>query len=116
MVVSFGMVGVIRASSVVARVRFGQTDRYGYTWHGHLPTFLEEVALFNELSGEDVVPGEPDDDRVVLSSIHHRDQARLYAKQVHNGQGEIDLSPEEAEAVRLALSEPPTQEPAAEHA
>ena len=53
---------------------------------------------------------------VVLSSIHHRDQARLYAKQVHNGQGEIELSPEEAEAVRLALSEPPTQEPAAETA
>jgi YbgC/YbaW family acyl-CoA thioester hydrolase len=25
-----------------SRVRFGQTDRYGYTWHGHLPTFLEE--------------------------------------------------------------------------
>jgi predicted DNA-binding protein (UPF0251 family) len=53
---------------------------------------------------------------VVLSSIHHRDQARLYAKQVHNGEGEIELSPEEAEAVRLALSQPPTQEPAAERA
>jgi ATP-dependent DNA helicase UvrD/PcrA len=35
-----------------------------------VPSFLEEVTLFNELSGEDVVPGEPDDDRVVLSSIH----------------------------------------------
>jgi DNA helicase-2/ATP-dependent DNA helicase PcrA len=35
-----------------------------------LPAFLEEVTLFNELSGEDVVAGEPDDDRVVLSSIH----------------------------------------------
>ncbi len=35
-----------------------------------LPGFLEEVTLFNELSGEDVVAGEPDDDRVVLSSIH----------------------------------------------
>jgi DNA helicase-2/ATP-dependent DNA helicase PcrA len=32
--------------------------------------FLEEVTLFNELSGEDVVAGEPDDDRVVLSSVH----------------------------------------------
>ncbi|HET9105057.1 MAG TPA: DUF4446 family protein [Solirubrobacteraceae bacterium] len=40
---------------------------------------------------------------VVLSSIHHRDQARLYAKQVHEGRGELELSPEEAEAVRLAL-------------
>ncbi|HEY7862192.1 MAG TPA: ATP-dependent helicase, partial [Thermoanaerobaculia bacterium] len=35
-----------------------------------LPTFLEEVGLYNELSGEDVVPGEPEDERVVLSSVH----------------------------------------------
>ena len=35
-----------------------------------LPAFLEEVTLFNELSGEDVVAGEPDDERVVLSSVH----------------------------------------------
>jgi uncharacterized protein DUF4446 len=40
---------------------------------------------------------------IVLSSIHHRDQARLYAKQVYQGQGELELSPEEDEAVRLAL-------------
>lgn len=40
---------------------------------------------------------------LVLSSIHHRDQARLYAKQVHHGQAELELSPEENEAVRLAL-------------
>jgi hypothetical protein len=41
---------------------------------------------------------------VVLSSIHHRDQSRLYAKQVRNGQGELELSPEEEEAIRLALA------------
>jgi DNA helicase-2/ATP-dependent DNA helicase PcrA len=35
-----------------------------------LPGFLEDVTLFNELSGEDVIAGEPDDDRVVLSSVH----------------------------------------------
>jgi DNA helicase-2/ATP-dependent DNA helicase PcrA len=35
-----------------------------------LPSFLEEVTLFNELSGEDVVAGETEDDRVVLSSVH----------------------------------------------
>jgi hypothetical protein len=40
---------------------------------------------------------------IVLSSIHHRDQARLYAKQLHAGQAELELSPEEADAVRLAL-------------
>jgi uncharacterized membrane protein YecN with MAPEG domain len=42
-------------------------------------------------------------DGVVLSSIMHRDAARLYAKQVHAGRGELQLSPEEDEAVRLAL-------------
>jgi len=41
---------------------------------------------------------------IVLSSIHHRDQARMYAKQVRDGQSELELSPEEAEAVRLALA------------
>jgi hypothetical protein len=40
---------------------------------------------------------------VVLSSIHHRDQARVYAKQVRDGRGELELSPEENEAIRLAL-------------
>ncbi len=40
---------------------------------------------------------------LVLSSIHHRDQARMYAKEVRGGRGELELSPEEAEAVRLAL-------------
>lgn len=41
---------------------------------------------------------------IVLSSILHRDQARLYAKQISGGRGELELSPEEDEAVRLALS------------
>jgi hypothetical protein len=40
---------------------------------------------------------------IVLSSIHHRDQARLYAKQVYEGRAELELSPEENEAIRLAL-------------
>ena len=40
---------------------------------------------------------------IVLSSIHHRDTARLYAKQIRNGEAELELSPEESEAVRLAL-------------
>ena len=47
-----------------------------------------------------------DDERsgIVLSCIHHRDQARVYGKQVREGRGELELSPEEAEAVRLALA------------
>jgi hypothetical protein len=41
---------------------------------------------------------------VVISTIAHRDTARMYCKQIHAGQGEHELSPEETEAVRLALA------------
>jgi Protein of unknown function (DUF4446) len=40
---------------------------------------------------------------LVLSSIHHRDQARLYAKEVREGKPELELSPEEDEAIKRAL-------------
>ena len=49
---------------------------------------------------------------VVLSSILHRDQARFYAKQVHEGRGELELSPEEEEAIKLALQEGQGRQPA----
>ncbi|HWK26628.1 MAG TPA: DUF4446 family protein [Solirubrobacter sp.] len=45
-----------------------------------------------------------DHNGVVLSSIAHRDSARLYCKQIHAGRGEHQLSHEEQEAVRLALA------------
>ena len=41
---------------------------------------------------------------VVLSAIAHRDTARLYCKQVVAGEGELQFSPEEVEAVRLAIA------------
>ena len=41
---------------------------------------------------------------VVLSNIVHRQSSRLYCKQVFDGQGELELSPEEVEAVQLALA------------
>jgi hypothetical protein len=41
---------------------------------------------------------------VVLSSIAHRDTARLYCKQVLDGRGEHLLSPEEDEVIRRALA------------
>ena len=44
---------------------------------------------------------------VVVSSIHHRDQARVYVKSLHEGESEIDLSPEEQEAIVAALSSGP---------
>jgi hypothetical protein len=48
---------------------------------------------------------------LVLSSIHHRDQARLYVKHVVRGEPEYPLSPEEIEAVRVALAGEPPPEP-----
>ncbi len=68
---------------------------------------LVRYDAYNELSGRQSMSiALLDDERsgIVLSCIHHRDQARVYAKQVHDGQGELELSPEEAEAVRVALS------------
>jgi hypothetical protein len=41
---------------------------------------------------------------IVLSSILHREQARLYAKQIVNGRPQLDLSPEEQEAVDAAIA------------
>jgi hypothetical protein len=41
---------------------------------------------------------------VVLSSILHREQARMYVKGVRDGQSEFDLSPEENEAIQAALA------------
>jgi hypothetical protein len=70
---------------------------------------LVRYDAYNELSGHQSVSLALLDDEqsgIVLSCIHHRDQARVYAKQVHGGRGELELSPEEAEAVRLALAAP----------
>jgi hypothetical protein len=41
---------------------------------------------------------------IVLSSIMHRDQARVYVKEVHEGQSSIELSPEEQQAIDTALT------------
>jgi len=68
---------------------------------------LVRYDAYNELSGQQSMSIALLDDEqsgIVLSCIHHRDQARVYGKQVRGGRGEIELSPEEAEAVRLALA------------
>ena len=41
---------------------------------------------------------------IVFSSILHRDQARVYVKQVVEGQSAIELSPEEQQAIEAALA------------
>src|SRR5258707_11688880 len=68
---------------------------------------LVRYDAYNELSGQQSMSIALLDDEqsgIVLSCIHHRDQARVYGKQVRGGRGELELSPEEAEAVRLALA------------
>lgn len=44
---------------------------------------------------------------IVVSSIHHRDSARVYFKQIVAGEAEHELSPEEREAVDRALAGDP---------
>ena len=68
---------------------------------------LVRYDAYNEMSGRQstsIALLDTTRSGIVLSSIHHRDQARMYAKQVRDGQAELELSPEEAEAMRLALA------------
>jgi hypothetical protein len=44
---------------------------------------------------------------VVVSSILHRDQARVYVKQVREGASELELSPEEQQAIEDAMAAAP---------
>ena len=65
---------------------------------------------YNELSGQQSSSFALLDSRrtgVVVSSIVHRDQARVYVKQMRDGEGELDLSPEEQRAVDEALRRSP---------
>ena len=70
---------------------------------------LVRYDAYNELSGRQslsIALLDEEQSGIVLSCIHHRDQARVYAKQVYGGRSELELSPEELEAVRLAVLSP----------
>jgi len=67
---------------------------------------LVRYDAYNELSGQQsssLALLDSHKSGVVLTSIVHRDQARLYVKQLHAGEAEHELSPEEQEAVDQAL-------------
>jgi hypothetical protein len=71
---------------------------------------LVRYDAYNELSGQQsmsIALLDGTRSGIVLSCIHHRDQARVYAKQIRAGASELELSPEETQAVHLALSAPP---------
>lgn len=61
-----------RAKFPNADARLDDLEQFAQFSGGYdsLTRFLDEVSLFNELSGEDTVAGLPDDEKVVLSSVH----------------------------------------------
>ena len=75
-------------------------------------TAVIRYDAYNEMSGRQSSSMALLDEKgtgVVLSSILHRDQARLYVKGVREGSpAEVELSPEEDEAVRTALDRRPS--------
>jgi hypothetical protein len=75
---------------------------------------LVRFDAYNEMSGQQSVSIALLDamqSGIILTSIHHRDQARLYVKHMAAGEPEYPLSPEEVEAVRVALAGEPPPEP-----
>ena len=70
-------------------------------------TSVIRYDAMNELSGQQSSTVALLDERqtgVVISSILHRDQARLYVKRVQDGNPEYELSPEEQQAVEAAMA------------
>jgi hypothetical protein len=70
---------------------------------------LVRYDAYNELSGaqsSSMALLDTHRNGIVLTSIVHRDQARIYLKQLNQGEPEIELSPEEQQAVDRALSAP----------
>jgi Protein of unknown function (DUF4446) len=70
-------------------------------------TSLVRYDAYGEMSGQQsssVALLDSNRTGVVVSSILHRDQARVYVKQVRHGESEFELSPEEQEAIQAAMA------------
>ena len=94
------------ASGLEGRVAGAERRMDGTIAH----TSVVRYDAMNELSGQQSSTVALLDARrtgVVISSILHRDQARLYVKQVREGNPEYELSPEEQQAVDEALAGTP---------
>jgi hypothetical protein len=69
---------------------------------------LVRYDAYNEMSGRQSSSVALLDSRrsgVVMSSILHRENARVYVKQIVEGESELELSPEEREALNTALGD-----------
>jgi Protein of unknown function (DUF4446) len=111
-----GVIGVVigiaagrRAARAVRECR--ELVRGAVGSHGTVdPRALREVAIvrydaLHEMSGQlsfSLALLNAMGDGVVLSSINGRTETRTYAKPVVRGEGELELSPEEAQAVQSA--------------
>jgi hypothetical protein len=85
------------------RLTHAESDLEGSIAHRALVRY----DAYNELSGRQsmsIALLDRNQSGIVITCIHHRDQARMYAKQVNGGHSELEFSPEEAEAVRIAIS------------
>lgn len=89
----------------IARVLVGRMEEA----EGRLDGSISRAGVlrydaFNESTGRQsssVALLDDHGDGVVISAILQREQARVYAKPVKAGSSELDLSPEEEEAIRL---------------
>ena len=75
---------------------------------------LVRYDAYNEMSGRQsttIALLDAKQSGIVLSSIAHRDQARLYTKLIVAGASDLPLSPEEEEAIRLATDRPVAPSP-----
>jgi hypothetical protein len=94
------------ASGLEGRVSGAEHRMDGCVSH----TSVVRYDAMNELSGQQSSTVALLDARqtgVVISSILHRDQARLYVKRVQDGSPEYELSPEEQQAVERAMAKSP---------
>lgn len=85
-------------------------ERLGHAEHGLAGAFalrgLIRYDAYDELSGhQSTTIALLDETRsgLVLSSIHHRDSARLYVRRLDRGVPDVPLSPEEEQAVQAAI-------------
>ena len=75
-------------------------------------TSLVRYDAYGEMSGRQSSSVALLDSRrsgVVVTAIHHREQARVYVKHMHEGASEVELSPEELEAVETAMAGAPAR-------
>jgi hypothetical protein len=90
------------AAGIERRMRAAEDRLDGCVAHRSLVRY----DAYGEMSGHQSSSVALLDERqsgVVISSIHHRDSARVYVKQIVAGEAELELSPEEQEAVDTAL-------------